>query len=74
MDELTALVQEKTGLPEDKAKQAVAVVIDFLKDRLPGPIAAQVDAALKNEAMMDQAADALDKGANALGGLLGRKK
>jgi hypothetical protein len=33
-----------------------------------------VDAALKNEAMMDQAADALDKGANALGGLLGKKK
>ena len=67
MDELVTLVQEKTGLSEDKAKQAVNVVVDFLKDRLPGPIANQVDAALKNEAMMDQAADAL-------GGLLGGKK
>ena len=67
MDELVTLVQEKTGLSEDKARQAVNVVVDFLKDRLPGPIANQVDAALKNEAMMDQAADAL-------GGLLGGKK
>ncbi len=74
MDELVALVQEKTGLPEDKAKQAIDVVIDFLKDRLPGPMAAQVDAALKNEAVMDQAADVLGKGADALGGLLGKKK
>jgi uncharacterized protein (DUF2267 family) len=73
MDELVALVQEKTGLPEAKAKQAVTVVIDFLKDRLPGPIASQVDAALKNEAMMDQASDVLGKGADKLGGLLGRK-
>jgi uncharacterized protein (DUF2267 family) len=73
MDELVTLVQEKAGLPEDKAKQAVNVVIDFLKDRLPGPIAAQVDAALKNEAVMDQAADVLGKGADKLGGLLGKK-
>jgi uncharacterized protein (DUF2267 family) len=73
MDELVNVVQEKTGLPEDKAKQAVNVVIDFLKDRLPGPMAKQVDAALKNEAAMDQAADMLGKGAEKLGGMLGGK-
>jgi uncharacterized protein (DUF2267 family) len=74
MDELVELVMEKTGLPEDKAKQAVETVIEFLKERLPAPIAGQVDAAIENEAMMDQAGQLLDEGAKRLGSLLNRKK
>ena len=74
MDELVELVMEKTGLPKDQAKQAVETVVDFLKDRLPDPIAKQVDAAVKNEAMMDQAGQLLDEGAKGLGGLFGKKK
>ena len=73
MDELVALVQEKTGLEEAKAKQAVNVVVSFIKDRLPAPMAAQVDAVLKNESLMGQAGDLLDKGAKGVGGLLGKK-
>ncbi len=74
MDELVELVMERTGLPEDQAKQAVETVIGFLKERLPAPIAGQVDAALENEAMMDQAGKFLDEGAKGFGGLFGKKK
>jgi hypothetical protein len=46
MDELVKVVVQKTGLPEAQAKQAVMAVIGFLKEKLPAPIAAQVDALL----------------------------
>ena len=47
MDELIKLVSKKTGLPEDKAKVAVQVVVDFLKKKLPAPVAGQIDSVLK---------------------------
>lgn len=46
MDELIKLVMQKTGLPEAQAKQAVETVIGYLKQKLPAPIAGQVDAIL----------------------------
>lgn len=73
MDELVDLVVEKTGLSKVQAKKAVDVVMKFLKDKLPKPIAGQLDNLLKNESMMDQAADAAEKGLEALGGLLKQK-
>lgn len=39
MNELVHMVSERIGVPEDKARQAVEVVMGYLKDRLPGPIA-----------------------------------
>ena len=50
MDELVKLVAQKTGLNDDQAKMAVQVVIDFLKQRLPAPIAGQIDAVLGGNA------------------------
>ena len=47
MEELVELVAQKTGLSEEMAKVAVETVVDFLKDKLPGPAAAQLDAFLK---------------------------
>ena len=47
MDELVKLVAEKTGIPEKTARQAVEIVINYLKEKLPAPIAAQIDNALK---------------------------
>ena len=70
MDELIELVQEKTGLSKTQAEKAVDVVVKFLKDKLPKPIAGQLDNVLKNEDMMDQAADAAKQGLGGLGGLL----
>ncbi len=62
MDELIKTVSAETGLPEAQAKQAAEAVIAFLKKKLPAPLAGQIDNALENEQMMDQAEDALKKG------------
>lgn len=67
MDELIKLVQKKTGISEELAKQAVNTVIGYLKKKLPAPIAGQIDAVLKAPG----GASGLVKG---LGGLLGKKK
>lgn len=47
MNELVQHVCQKTGLPEDKAQQAVDTVIRYLKEKLPQPIAGQIDSALQ---------------------------
>jgi hypothetical protein len=46
MQEIVALVSEKTGLPLDTAKIAVEAVVGFLKARLPESTAAQLDGLL----------------------------
>lgn len=81
MEELYALVTQKTGLPKAQAKLAVDTVVDFIKKKLPAPIAAQVDAVLSGKGTMGAVANALDDGkldandaANLLGGLFGGKK
>lgn len=64
MDELVKMVSEKTGLPEAQAQQAAEAVLEFLKDKLPAPIAGQIDGVLEGGGT----ASMLKKG---LGGLLG---
>lgn len=44
MDELVKVVVKKTGLPEAQAKAAVTAVLDYLKKKLPAPVAGQVEA------------------------------
>jgi hypothetical protein len=61
MDELVKLVAAKTGIPEDKARMAVELVVQHLKGRLPGGLGSQLDSALSGEG-----------GGGALGGLLGK--
>ncbi len=70
MDELVKLVVKKTGLPEATAKKAVEVVIGYLKKKLPAPIGGQIDALLAS----GQAAKGVEGAAQALGGLLKKKK
>ena len=43
MDELVQLVSQKTGLSEEMSKGAVEVVLDYIKNKLPDPIASQID-------------------------------
>lgn len=62
MDELIKQVAKKAGINEAQAKQAVTVVLNFLKERLPAPIAAQVDAIIANPGL-----------AAGLGSILGNK-
>ena len=67
MDELVKLVSKKTGLPEAQAKQAVEVVIGYLKRKLPAPVASQIDGILGGGT--SKVADV----AKGLGGLLKKK-
>ena len=43
MDELVNLLVEKTGISEEKAREVVDVVIEFLKSKLPKPFRGQVE-------------------------------
>ena len=47
MDELVKQVAAKTGLSEEMSKVAIDTVIDYLKDKLPEPLAGQVDSVLE---------------------------
>lgn len=49
MDELVKMVAAKVGISEAQAKQAVETVLGFLKDKLPEPIAGQLDAAIEGD-------------------------
>ncbi len=66
MDELIKLVSQKVGISTEQAKKAVDTVLGFLKGKLPGPIAKQVDGVLKGVDVKG-----VTKG---LGGLFGKKK
>ena len=67
MDELVKLVADKVGISEAQAQQAVEIVLDYLKDKLPEPVAGQIDAALEGD--LSGLADM----AGSLGGLFGKK-
>ena len=69
MDELVKQVAQKVGISEEMAKTAVDTVLGFLKDKLPGPIASQIDGLLGGGDLAGQAGGLL----GGLGGLLGKK-
>jgi hypothetical protein len=64
MDELIKLVANKTGISPEQAKVAVTTVLGFLKDKLPAPVAGQVEGVLAGKS---------PDLAQGLGGLLGMK-
>jgi uncharacterized protein (DUF2267 family) len=59
MNEIINLVTQKTGISEDAANKAVATVFDYLKDKLPAPLAGQLEALLSNQTPMASAKDAV---------------
>ena len=65
MNELIEQLKSRVGLDDSKAHSAAETVISFLKQRLPQPIASQLDSALAGGG----AAGIADK----LGGMLGKK-
>jgi hypothetical protein len=70
MDELAKAIAQQVGIPEAQAKQAAEVAVKFLKEKLPAPLASQIDAALSSAGTTQAAADLLNKGME----LLGKKK
>ena len=71
--EIAGLVTKTVGIPNDKAVQAVDVVLNFLKQKLPPAIAGQLDAVLEGNVDLSDGIG-LDDAAGLLGGLLGGKK
>lgn len=73
MDELVNQVAQRTGLAPDKARMAVDTVLGFLKTRLPGPIASQLDSAVSGGAGTGGAMGGMGAAAEGLGGMFGKK-
>lgn len=69
MEELIAAVAAKTGLPADKAKDAADAVLGFLKEKLPAPIAGQIDGLVSGNS--NQIGDALGGVTDKLKGMFG---
>ena len=69
MDELIKRITEKTGISEDQARSAVNMVAGFLKEKLPAPLAGQVDNVLGGGGgVSDTLGDAAAKVGNIFGG------
>lgn len=60
MDELVKLVTQKAGITEEQAKTAINTVLEFVKSKLPPPLASQVDGVISGKTDL-----------GALGGLFG---
>ncbi len=73
MDEIIKAVMQQTGLSNEIAKQAVAVVLSQLKTQLPKPIADQLDALLGGAAA-DGSTDVMGSVMKGLGGMFGGGK
>lgn len=69
MEELVKQVASKTGISEDQARSAVTTVLGFLKDRLPEPIAGQLDNVVSGGGA---AAGGLGDIASKVGGIFGK--
>lgn len=73
MSNLVKMVSEKTGLPEAQAKMAVEVVAGYLKEKLPAPIAAQLDQMIGLGGPAAAGGDLVGAATSALGGMFGGK-
>ncbi len=67
MNELVNLIVKKTGIPQATAQTIVNLMVDYLKKKLPGPVASELDVLLGNDANV-QAAE------NIVGGLVDKLK
>jgi hypothetical protein len=72
MEELIQQIVSKTGISESNARSAIETVANFLKTKLPGPLAGQVDSALGTAG---GALGGVDLGniSSGIGGLFGKK-
>jgi hypothetical protein len=71
--EISDTVAKKVGIPQDKAKQAVTVILDMLKQKLPPAMASELTVLLAGNVNLSDGIG-LDDAAGLLGGLLGGKK
>ncbi len=73
MNELINIIVQKTGISQEQAQKAAQAAIDFVKSKLPAPVASQVDAVLAGDVsgVAGQSGDMLKE---KLGGAFGGAK
>ncbi len=69
MEKIVKLVADKAGISESQAQLAVTTVASFLKDRMPEPMAGQVDKYLKADGGENNLGDTL----GGIGDMFGKK-
>jgi uncharacterized protein (DUF2267 family) len=67
MNDLITRVAEKAGINPDQARAAVETVVAHLKEKLPAPLAAQVDGLLSGSGEGASLGDALKHLRSAMG-------
>lgn len=55
MQQMIRMIQEQAGIDEEQARRAAETVVGFLKERLPGPMAGQLDGVLQGDKRTDGA-------------------
>ena len=74
MDELVQVVARKTGLPADQARAAATATLDFVKGKLPEPVAGQIDSLLGGGSSTDATGAMMDQPKGMIGGMFGGKE
>jgi hypothetical protein len=72
MNELISQIAHRTGIGEDKARQAAEAVISFLKAKVPG-IGGQLDSVLEGGGGAEKAGGMAEKVKEGVGGVFGKK-
>jgi hypothetical protein len=76
MKELIDQVVARAGISAEQAQGSIAAVIEFLKGKLPGPLASQLDKFVGGEeggGDEGESSNPLDAAKDALGGFFGKK-
>jgi nucleoid DNA-binding protein len=68
MEEIIKMITEKVGLSADKAKSVVEMVVKFLSEKLPAPVASQITGLLSGD-VAGKLADVAKEKSNLLGNL-----
>jgi hypothetical protein len=78
MDQLVNQISQQTGIPQTQTRQVVMMVVDYLKGRLPGPVAQQLDSALGGQAMGGQGTGGMfgqtQQGMGGIGDMMGQSR
>lgn len=61
MQKVIRMVQDRAGIDEGQARKATETVVGFLKDKLPDPMAGQIDKVMGREGSDEGAGSPMDK-------------
>ena len=71
MDELVNQVSQRTGMAADTVRPVASEVINFLKQRLPAPVASQIDGFLNTQGGSGSGGGGLGGAIDNIGGMFG---